>query len=200
MTESMILFSPSELDGKRQLFQDTKDYVTNLQLLTEEDLVEANETLKLVKTEVRAITEMKTSATKPMNEALQTVRSWFKPLEQLCEDVERILKNKIADRTLALRKKAEEDTQKLLAAADTSDYNTLSALVTTAATDPKLQGTSVREVWAAVITDPNLVPREWCVPDEKKIAAVARATKPDVTPTPIPGVTFTKKSQVSTRT
>jgi hypothetical protein len=199
MTE-LILFSPSELDGKRQLFQDTRDYVASLQLETEADLAEANETLKLLKSEVKAIEEMRTSATKPMNEALTTVRSWFKPLESLCAEVEKLLKDKIAAKTLELRKKAEEDTKKLLAACDQSDYNTLSTLVTTAATDPKLAGTSVREVWTAVIVNPDLVPREWCIPDEKKIGALARATKVDVTPTPIAGVNFVKKAQVSTRT
>lgn len=200
MNNGLILFSPSELDGKRQLFQDTKDYIASLQLRTEDDLAEANETLKLLKTEVKAIEEMRTSATKPMNEALNTVRGWFKPLESLCAEVEKLLKDKIAAKTLELRKKAEEDTKKLLAACDQSDYNTLSTLVTSAATDPKLAGTSVREVWTATICKPDLVPREWCTPDEKRINAMARATKPDEIPPGIPGVMFVKKAQVSTRT
>src|SRR5688572_33315510 len=88
---------------------------------------------------------MKTSATKPMNESLKIVRAWFRPLEDLGEAIEAKLKQKIATCTLALRKKAEEDSQKLLAAADSSDYNTLTTLVQEAQVAPTLKGTSVRE-------------------------------------------------------
>lgn len=195
----IIKFSPSELDDKKMLFSETLEYVNGLKVRDEDELKEANETLKLVKAEAKAIVEMKTSATKPMNEALATVRSWFAPLEKLCSEVESVLKQKIADQTLALRKKAEEDAQKLLAAADSSDYNTLTELVQTSTTAPVLQGTSVREVWTATIAYPNTVPRTWCVPDEKRIAEHARRTPAYATPEPIAGVTFNKKSIVTSR-
>src|SRR5688572_4767847 len=142
---------------------------------------------------------MKTSATKPMNESLKIVRAWFRPLEDLGEAIEAKLKQKIATCTLALRKKAEEDSQKLLAAADSSDYNTLTTLVQEAQVAPTLKGTSVREVWVATVAYPNAVPRDWCVPDDKRIAAHARNTPIEQAPTPIAGVTFMKKAVVSAR-
>jgi len=42
---------------------------------------------------------------------------------------------------------------------------------------PKVDGVVFREVWKFRITDPNLVPRQYMVPDEKRIGAVVRALK-----------------------
>lgn len=50
---------------------------------------------------------------------------------------------------------------------------------------PKVAGVSTREVWRFEITDPAALPREYLVPDEKKIGAVVRALKGDAV---IPGV------------
>jgi hypothetical protein len=195
----LIKFSPSELEGKKTLFDETLAYVASVELKNEDSLIEANALLKDLKAELKAIDEMKTSATKPMNESIKIVRAWFRPLEDLGEAIEAKLKQKIATCTLALRKKAEEDSQKLLAAADSSDYNTLTTLVQEAQVAPTLKGTSVREVWVATIAYPNAVPRDWCVPDDKRIAAHARNTPIDQAPTPIAGVTFMKKAVVSAR-
>jgi hypothetical protein len=195
----LIKFSPTELDGKKTLFEETLVYVASVELNNEDSLIEANALLKDLKAELKAIDEMKTSATKPMNESLKIVRAWFRPLEDLGEAIEAKLKQKIATCTLALRKKAEEDSQKLLAAADSSDYNTLTTLVQEAQVAPTLKGTSVREVWVATVAYPNAVPRDWCVPDDKRIAAHARNTPIDQTPAPIAGVTFMKKAVVSAR-
>jgi hypothetical protein len=195
----LIKFSPSELEGKKTLFEETLVYVKDVELKNEDALIEANALLKDLKAELKAIDEMKTSATKPMNESLKIVRAWFRPLEDLGEAIEAKLKQKIATCTLTLRKKAEEDSQKLLAAADSSDYNTLTTLVQEAQVAPTLKGTSVREVWVATIAYPNAVPRDWCVPDDKRIAAHARNTPIEQAPTPIAGVTFMKKAVVSAR-
>ena len=54
----------------------------------------------------------------------------------------------------------------------------------------KLEGVKVKLKWAATITDPELVPREWCCPDESAINAHARSFKENDQPEPIPGVAF----------
>lgn len=50
---------------------------------------------------------------------------------------------------------------------------------------PKVAGVSTRETWRFEITDQGVLPREYLVPDEKKIGAVVRALKGDAA---IPGV------------
>lgn len=54
-----------------------------------------------------------------------------------------------------------------------------------APTAPKVDGISYRSVWRHEVVDVALVPREYLVIDEAKIAAVVRATKGTL---PIPGV------------
>ena len=41
----------------------------------------------------------------------------------------------------------------------------------------KVEGIIVRQVWKARIVDETLIPREYLIPDEQKLGAVARATK-----------------------
>jgi len=50
---------------------------------------------------------------------------------------------------------------------------------------PVVSGISYRETWKVVIENPALVPREYCIPDEKAIGAIARSMKGRVQ---IPGV------------
>lgn len=50
---------------------------------------------------------------------------------------------------------------------------------------PKMAGVAVRKTWRAKVVDPEKVPREYWVIDEKKIAAVVSATKGSLQ---IPGV------------
>jgi hypothetical protein len=72
----LIKFSPTELEGKKTLFEETLVYVASVELKNEDSLIEANALLKDLKAELKAIDEMKTSATKPMNESLKIVRAW----------------------------------------------------------------------------------------------------------------------------
>lgn len=50
---------------------------------------------------------------------------------------------------------------------------------------PKVEGVSYRDVWEYEITDPALLPREYLMPDEKRIGSVVRAMRAE---TQIPGV------------
>lgn len=54
----------------------------------------------------------------------------------------------------------------------------------------KLDGVTVKLRWLATVVDPEQVPRQWCAPDEKAIAAHARSFTENDTPEPIPGVEF----------
>lgn len=54
----------------------------------------------------------------------------------------------------------------------------------------KLDGVAVKLRWIATVVDPELVPREWCTPDEKAINAHARGFTENDTPAPIAGVEF----------
>jgi len=61
---------------------------------------------------------------------------------------------------------------------------------------PKVQGTSMREAWRAVVTDITQVPREYLVVNQSALDALARATKGAVN---LPGVKFEKYYVNSTK-
>jgi len=63
----------------------------------------------------------------------------------------------------------------------------------------KLAGVGVKEVWVATVKAPDLVPYQWCVPDEKRINKHARETPIEQTPVPIPGVIFTREARTTVR-
>jgi len=55
---------------------------------------------------------------------------------------------------------------------------------------------SVKKTWKARIVDANLVPREWCIPDEKALDAFAKSTKGMKT---VAGVEFFEEKSLSIR-
>lgn len=59
---------------------------------------------------------------------------------------------------------------------------------------PKVSGIASREVWKFEITDASALPREYTMPDEKKIGAVVRALKGD---TNIPGVRVWREKTIA---
>jgi hypothetical protein len=195
----LIKFSPNALEEKTTVLTETVAYTQEMVISDQDQLTEENLLLKDLKAELKAIQEMKESATKPLNESLNTIRSWFRPLEDLGSQAEQYVKGKIAAFILAERVKAEEATKLQLVAADNADYETLTALVEVAPVAPVAKGTSVREVWVARVLDADKVPREYCLVDEKRIQAIARACKSEGALPKIPGVVFEKKAQVTSR-
>jgi hypothetical protein len=60
----------------------------------------------------------------------------------------------------------------------------------------KQEGMSVRQVWKARIVNPTLVPRQYCMPNEKLISSLAADTKGTLA---IAGVEFYCENSVSMR-
>jgi hypothetical protein len=64
-------------------------------------------------------------------------------------------------------------------------------------TTPKVEGISGRQVWKFRIINPALIPREYLIPDERKIGQIVRAMKGE---TRIPGVEAYAEESVAVRT
>lgn len=59
---------------------------------------------------------------------------------------------------------------------------------------PRISGQSIREIWKYRIRDASLLPREYTMPDDKKIGGVVRAMRGD---TSIPGVEVYSESSLA---
>ena len=89
-----------------------------LEIASAEQMTSATDLLSKMKTVAKMIKERKEAITKPLNEALASARSLFKPIEENLADAERVVKGKMIDyqrgidaenekKRLALAKKVE---------------------------------------------------------------------------------------------
>jgi len=150
-----------------------------------------------VKAEWTLVEAERKKITKPLNDAKKATDSLFKPVLNALESAEEVLKGKIAGYIAA---KQQANTAALQAAASAPSAMAASQAIGNYAPVVAPQGVSVRDVWRFEVTNPDLVPRELCSPDMKKIgeALEAKAGKygePDV----IPGVRVFKESIVTAR-
>jgi hypothetical protein len=151
--------------------------------------------LKEVKAKAKGLDAELKSFTKPHREAEAKVRAWFKPALDAAAALEAALKAKIGDYTLACQR---AQAVALEAAAAQFQAGNQAAGVTALAAVPEAptaaKGVGVRMVERFRVVSPDLVPRDLCSPDDKKITA-ARALGRE-----IPGVEFYQDTSVSVRT
>lgn len=140
------------------------------------------------------------SATGPISVALKEIRSWFAPMLLLLSECEAELKQKIGYYIASEKAEREALMRQAQQAQQQGNQRALVQALNAAAKPVEApKGTSVREVWRAVIFRPELVPYQYLCPDEAKIKAHAKATPADRTPEPIPGVRFEKEILVAQR-
>jgi len=199
----LFAFSPAELEHKKSVLIDANNFIQTLHVTDEATLATADKLCKGLASERKAIEEMRTSLTRPLNAALKTANGWFKPLLELCEGAEAHLKKHEIGRYLAEQRALQEKAYQAAASAHVAGAHAeaQSALaVASSVTTAAPHGTSVREVWRAQVIDPELIPRQYLIPDEPAIQRHARGTPIDQVPEPIPGVRFFKEPIVTVRT
>lgn len=161
---------------------------------------EATEILKKIKVVGKMITEKKELITKPINQALKEAREMFKPLESDCSDAEREIKNKM----IAYQNEVETKRKKELEKIEKKVENGTMKIETAIKKVDKVQevptsvtsGTgsiSTRIIKKVRIVDESIIPREYLIPDIKKIEAVAKAG------VEIPGVELYEEKSIAIR-
>jgi hypothetical protein len=150
----------------------------------------AAQLLREVKAEWSAVEEERKKITKPLNEATKATNALFKPVLGALESAEQILKNKIAG---YLQAKQNANTAALMASVQLETPQQAMQVISQIEPVQAPQGVSVRKVWKFVIENPDLVPREFCSPDESKIRLV------DPTTASIPGIRFFQEDVVTAR-
>ena len=93
---------------------------------------------------------------------------------------------------------ADDEIESIAAQAEASriEAETIRHLAPTASAPQKVAGLSARENWDFEIVDANLIPREYLMPDEKKIRQIVKAMKSQ---TNIPGIRAFSDSIISAR-
>lgn len=165
--------------------------------------------LKRVKSHQKQLEEMELEITRPINAGLKAIRDLFRTPRDRAGRAESLIKRAMIgysdeqDRIRreeqrkadeAARREQEKLQDRAAKAAAAGKVEKAAELETRAATvvapvinrePPKVAGVSDRLNWKFEVTDPAALPREYTMPDEKKIGAIVRAMKGD---TNIPGV------------
>lgn len=203
MSEPSIQLTPWQSDKERAAtqFEEAKGILEEMEDLpveTQEDLEFAAETLAEIKGKAKELKAMQDRVVKPMNAALAELRSWFKPALDTLDKCEKILKRKIdkAHEEAHARQRAALDA----AAAASMEGDTEAAEVALEkAMEQELapiKGLTMGHTWDYEITDFDAVPREYLLVDDKKVKAVIRAHKGNIT---IPGIKPVRKTSVASR-
>lgn len=174
--------------------------------------------LKRIKGALSRLESIRKSMTQPLDAAKRAIMEFFRgPEEQLARaeagvkramivfstEQDRLRREEQARAEAAARKERERLEAQAAKAAESGKVERAAALEQRAAMVvapvlarevPKIAGVSTRPVWRYAITDESKLPREYLMPDEKKIAGVVRAMKGD---TNIPGVTVRPDSTIA---
>lgn len=147
-----------------------------------------------------AATAMRTSATGPLYKATKTIEGWFAPYLGALTKMEALLKGGMGSYRLAQATKEREAREAAAQAADAGDGAALTEALTVAteAAQAPAGRASVGFEWRVHRVVPDLVPREWLIPDERRIAQFAKAHKGDDAPV-IPGVIFERHAKIGAR-
>lgn len=173
---------------------------------SDEQMATANDILSDLKKFKKQLTARKEEITKPLNEALKSARSLFKPVEDDFSTAERIIKDKMLDfhneqerKRLEAEAKIEARREKGTLRDDTADrkLDELDEVETTVASDKG--ATTFKTVRKVRITDVSQIPVEY-LKAEKVMDALLTAVRADALEGyQIPGVEVYEDKQVANR-
>ena len=144
----------------------------------------------------KAVCELEKSFLAPVDEKIRLLKTsttnWY-TAEQRRIEAEAERKRRDAEALAALSAEAEAQGDSDTAAEAVAEAALAEA---TGTAMPKCAGTSMREVWKAVVVDVSQLPREYMIVNQSMLDRMAQATKGAV---PVPGVRFEKTYVNATR-
>ena len=157
------------------------DELSELEVVDDAMAEKWNTLLRDAKGRASELEEKRKAATAPLNKSLKEINSWFKPAQEKLGALEALLKRGLNEyvrrreiEAQASMKRVEEQ------ARQGGTPEGLTAAIEAIVEPPApLAGFSSREVWAAEVVDAAKVPREYCSPDPKLVAALAKEANED---------------------
>jgi phage-related minor tail protein len=216
MTTEVVAPNTEKLDAETSAIVTTAN---SIEIQSNDDLALSGEFLKRVKRARGILNDTFDNVIKKAHKAHKAAVAAKRQHEEPLTKAERIVKGKVSAYTTEqerirrakearlaeqARKEAEEaqlaEAARLEAAGDHESAEAVIEAPTPAVpvvvpkTVSKVQGMSTRKVWKYRIVEPNAIPRNWMVPDERAIRAHARSMKERAS---IPGVEFYSEDSVA---
>jgi len=174
-----------------------------LEIRSRDDYTPCAELLKAVKQTSKLVTEAFAPEKKKAQDRLNAIRAEEKKWQDPLATAEKQLKKKMSDFEAAEAKRIREEQARLeeerrkQAEENGGELFPEPPAPPPEPAAPKTEGVHTVTEWHFEVTDPQAVPREYLVVDEKKIGQVVRAMKGD---TDIPGVKVWSTQGVRVRT
>lgn len=186
---------------QRQAEADADEIEASITVIaTPEAYAVADEILTEIVTRKDALEAMQSSATVPLNAVLKTIRGWFAPGRAALERAEKHIKAVMGNYQLAKARteRLAREAAAVAAATDEGEGLIASLTLATEASQKAPGRATARFIWVVERIAADLLPAEYFIPDEKRIAAEGRAHKGDEPPV-IPGVVWTREAQIGAR-
>lgn len=145
--------------------------IKSIRVLTQEHIVTVSPLLQQIKGDMKRLDERKKAITKPLNDALRSVRDLFRPAEQALEEAERHLKLEIGNAQQAIREANQRAMFLTQAALQQHDVRAAALASGAIQATEAPQGISFRDRFEFRIVDASKLPREFLMPDERRIRA-----------------------------
>lgn len=168
--------------------EETLTALRALPIRNQGEIDSADDILRDIKKRLSWWKKTKTTCRKPFNEKLEEVSSWCNPPIEFYSEAERIVKVRIRDGREELEKTRKALLQQVEAAHQAGDAHRVQAVVQSAvvAETHLPKGMYQTKHFSFQVNAPDMVPRQFCSPDDKKIRAYIDACDGRVD---IPGVT-----------
>ena len=184
-----------ELQQTSAAFQSGLAAFADTQITTDKQQTAANAALVYVKQRLKFLDGKLKEFTKPHREAEKAVRDWFRPSLALGEQLETLLKRRMAEYQRFQSEAKAKALEVAAAAYSAGQIEQGRAALAKAPEVAQVRGTSFRAVWKFEVIDPAAVPSQYCSPDPDKLkAALALGARE------IPGVKIYEDTVVTTRT
>jgi len=143
--------------------------IANYKITSMAGLDEAKGKLKQVGEWQKMLKAKKEAITKPLNEALKSVRGLFAPAEDKLSEAERVLKTGILSYREVVAVKVEAKKEEIVAKVEEGKVDFEKAGQQIEKQEAKLDEFKTREIIKLEIFDANLIGREYLIPDEVAI-------------------------------
>ena len=171
-----------------------------------ESLAQATDILSKIKTASKDVKNRKEEITKPLNDALKSARSLFKPIEDDLATAERTIKGKMLDYSNEVERKAAEQAAKLEKRVEKGTMRVDTAMrkmddIETVGSSVQGENGSIqfRTVRNIKIVDPTKIPLKYMM-NEKVLAAISAAVRTDVlNGTKVDGVEIVEEKQIAAK-
>lgn len=192
-----VNFNQAQLETTEREAEALAKATQGIQCVSAEQAEAFADIIRSVRAEDDANEALRKSVTGPILESKAMIDSWFKPSSNWRKQTIANLKAAIerytveADRAAAAALRAGAE---LHLAGDFGGAVTALAVANEAGAIEAPAGVTVVEYWAPEVSQPELVPREYCDPSIDRIKAVAPKST-DTAPPHIPGVIWSRKTR-----